>query len=78
MAEAVQTETTNQTVTVRSNGTKKEVLWVSGMTVQQAIDTAHIRTKWNSKYFVDGQRTRGYQLVQPGQVITISPPIRNG
>ncbi|OGZ45954.1 MAG: hypothetical protein A3J54_03045 [Candidatus Ryanbacteria bacterium RIFCSPHIGHO2_02_FULL_45_13b] len=80
MAEEMQGVVSEQSpvVTVRSNGAKREVSWTDGMTVQQAITASGIRTKWTSKYYLDGQRVRGYQQVAVGGVITISPPIKNG
>lgn len=66
------------TVTVRTNGEKKEVPVTDGMTAGDALKVAEMKTGWRSKLFVNGEAAESTTSVNPGDTITVSPRIKNG
>lgn len=74
-------ETPNQAprvVNVRTNGHAEDVPYVEGMTVQAAVRATNMRTRWTTKYFVNGTKTRSSHVVQSGDKVTLAPRARNG
>ena len=65
-------------VNVRTNGDAHDVPHVEGMTVQAAVQAAGMRTRWGTKYFVNGQNVRSSHVLQPGDRVTLAPRAKNG
>ncbi len=65
-------------VSVRTNGSASPVGYVEGMTVQQAVVTAGMKTGWTTKYFVNGVKVRSSHVLHIGDSVTLAPRIRNG
>lgn len=67
-----------QTVTVRSNGTKKQVPFSTGLTPARALEMAEIRAGLFSKLFVNGEQADKNGQLKPDDVVTVSPRVSNG
>ena len=65
-------------VKVRTNGDVKNVPYTANMTVRDAVQAAGLATKWKTKYFVNGVNARSSSVMNPGDMVTLSPRIRNG
>ena len=65
-------------VNVRTNGDAHDVPHVESMTVQAAVRAAGMRTRWSTKYFVNGEIVRSSRVLQPGDRVTLAPRARNG
>lgn len=73
-----QEQASRATVSVRTNGDKKEIPHVDHMTAKQAAQAADMRVGWTTKYFVGGSPVRSFTELNPGDEVTLSPRIKNG
>ncbi|TSC68933.1 MAG: hypothetical protein G01um101466_257 [Parcubacteria group bacterium Gr01-1014_66] len=69
---------TPRVVNVRTNGHAEDVPYADGMTVQAAVQAAHVRTGWTTKYFVNNASVRSHHVLQAGDKVTLAPRAKNG